>query len=104
MPVDPSSRFAGFPLYRVRARDGGARQAVGLRYGRLPVGPAAGTHRVAQGEQLDELALRYLGSERLWWRILDVNPLRWPLDLEPGELIAIPDPSASTQLDRSRSF
>lgn len=104
MPVEPGSRFDGLPLYRVRAPDGAVRQVVGLRYERLPAGPPAGTHRVAQSEQLDALALRYLGSEALWWRILDVNPLRWPLDLDPGELLAMPDPGGATRLNRARSF
>jgi nucleoid-associated protein YgaU len=80
------SRYHGVPVIEV---DG--RRAIAQRPGRLPV-TAAGSavHVVVGGETLDLLAVRYYGSEELWWRIADANPLRLLFDLAPGDELVIP--------------
>jgi nucleoid-associated protein YgaU len=105
MPVTPDSRFAGLPVLRVVAPDGGVRQAVALRLGRREPGPrAAGRHVVRHGEELDALARAFYGSERLWWRLLDANPVFYPFDLKPGDVLSVPDAAAATRATRARSF
>ena len=103
MPVPQGSRFAGLPVFEVTAPDGTRRHVIGLRLTALG---AAGeqTHRVRQGEAVDLIARRRLGDEQLWWRLLDVNPLRYPLELTPGEQLRLPEPGRATRANRARSF
>jgi hypothetical protein len=103
MPVSPDSRFASLPVLQVVAPDGSIRNVVALPLQRPAVDSPA-RHRVVQGEGLDLIALRLLGAEGLWWRILDANPLVYPLDVEPGAVLAIPEPGPATQITRARSF
>jgi nucleoid-associated protein YgaU len=103
MPVSPDSRFASLPLLQVVAPDGGTRNVVALRLQR-PLLESPNRHRVVQGEGLDLIALRLLGGEGLWWRILDANALVYPLDIQPGAVLAIPQPGPATQITRARSF
>jgi len=103
MPVPQSSRFAGLPVLEVTAPDGSRRHVIGLRL-RTTGEAGAETHRVRQGDAIDLIARRRLGDEQLWWRVLDVNPLRYPLELTPGEQIRLPDPGQATRASRARSF
>jgi hypothetical protein len=103
MPVSLDSRFASLPVLQVVAPDGGTRNVVALRLQR-PVLESPTRHRVVQGEGLDLIALRLLGGEGLWWRILDANPLVYPLDIQPGAVLAIPELGPATQITRARSF
>lgn len=103
MPVRPGSRFAGLPVLEVVAPDGTRRRVLGLRL-RATDEPGTGTHPVRQGESIDLIALRRLGDEQLWWRLLDANPLRYPLDLTPGEQLRLPHPVQATRATRARSF
>lgn len=57
-----------------------------------------------RGEEIDLLARRYYGDESLWWRILDANPLFYPLDLKAGDVINLPAPGPATKITRARSF
>lgn len=103
MPVPRGSRFAGLPVYEVDAPDGSRRHVIGLRLTRVAE-PGGATHRVRQGEAADLIARAALGDELLWWRVLDANPLRYPLDLAPGDVLALPARGEATRADRSRSF
>jgi hypothetical protein len=104
MPVRPDSRFASLPVLRVLAPDGTTRQVIGLRLQRPSVTGEVIRHSLTQGQELDLLARRYFGSERLWWRILDANPLTYPLDLAPGDTLIVPAPGPATQTTRARGF
>jgi nucleoid-associated protein YgaU len=105
MPVTPDSRFAGLPVLRVVSPDGSVTQAVGLRLGRREPAPeVAARHVVKHGEELDLLARTFYGSERLWWRLLDANPVFYPFDLKPGDVLSVPDAAAATRATRARSF
>ena len=76
-----------------------------LRLRRPPL-EVAGRHRVQQGQAADLLARRLLGDERLWWRLIDVNSLIYPLDidLEPGRIIGVPAAGPAGRVTRARSF
>jgi hypothetical protein len=103
MPITQNSRFAELPILEVTAPDGGRRHVIGLRL-RATGEPGGETHRVRQGDAIDLIARRRLGDEQLWWRVLDVNPLRYPLDLTPGEQVRLPDLGQATRATRARSF
>jgi hypothetical protein len=104
VPIAPDSRFAALPTLSVVAPDGGERQVIALRL-QVPEIPVLPTrHRVTGDEPLDLLARRLLGDEGLWWRILDANPLVYPLDLAPGDLLSLPGPAPATRVTRARSF
>jgi hypothetical protein len=103
MPVSPNSRFAGLPVLEVTAPDGSRRHVIGL--GLRGTGAAGDrVHPVRQGEAIDLIAVRLLGDERLWWRILDVNPAVYPLDPGPGDVLRLPDPVPATRANRARTF
>lgn len=53
---------------------------------RIPDAPARQTHRVRQGERLDQIAHRYYGDPERFWKICDANFAMWP-----GELVADPE-------------
>jgi len=104
MPVKPDSRFAGLPVLEVQAPDGTRRKVVALRLRFPRRGPIAGRHVVQGGELIDLIARRVYGTENMWWRILDANPLVFPLDLGPGDALDLPGPGAATRILRARSF
>jgi hypothetical protein len=103
MPVKPDSRFAMLPIHPAPAPDGSTRLVVALRLTTPPL-PIAVRHRLRHGEQVDLLARKFFGDERLWWRILDANPLIYPLELEPGAILAIPASASATRVTRARTF
>jgi hypothetical protein len=104
MPVKPDSRFAELPILQVLAPDGTPRRVVALRLARPPALGLGARHRVTQHEEVDALARKYLGDERLWWRVLDANPTVYPLDLAPGMVLSIPAPGPATRVTRARRF
>jgi hypothetical protein len=103
MPVRPDSRFASLPVLLRPGPDGREHEVIALRLTR-PVLTEATRHRVLQGDMVDLLARRSNGDERLWWRILDANPLVFPLDIEPGAELVIPAAGPATRVTRARSF
>ena len=103
MPIGANSRFTGLPVLEVTAPDGSRRQVLGLRL-RATGEAGPDTHRVRQGDAIDLVARKRLGDEQLWWRVLDVNLLRYPLELRPGEQLRLPDPGQATRASRARSF
>ena len=104
MPVKPDSRFSALPVLRAVAADGSVRQVVALRLIRRQDEDGIERHRVRQGEAIDLLANLFYGSDRLWWRILDANPLVYPLDIEPGDVLNIPSAVTATRVTRARRF
>jgi nucleoid-associated protein YgaU len=104
MPIKPDSRFAQLPMLEVKAPDGSRRQVIALRLVRsLPEGKVA-QHLTKQSESIDLLARRFYGSERLWWRILDANPVLYPLDIRPGDVLNVPASGPATRVTRARKF
>jgi nucleoid-associated protein YgaU len=82
------------------------RQVVALRLERPPISAEVARHQVKQGEEIDLLAQRFYGDEGLWWRILDANPLIYPLDIQPGDVLRVPTPGPgpATRVTRARRF
>ena len=103
MPVAPDSRFATLPIFPTIAPDGSTRLVIGFAFAR-PLPPAPDPHVVRQAESIDQIARLHLGAEGLWWRVLDANPLVYPLDLAPGDVLDLPAPGPATRVTRARSF
>jgi hypothetical protein len=62
-------------------------------------------HRVTGVEGLEYLSWRFYGASDTWWRIADANPVRFPLDVQPGNAVAIPAGERPGRIeDRSRTF
>ncbi|MFF0445271.1 tail protein X [Streptomyces sp. NPDC004609] len=97
------SRFTGLPTLTVTAPDGTTRRVVALRIERR-LEDTASPYRLADGEGLDLLARRFYGTESLWWRILDANPIVFPLDLRAGDVLNMPNPAPATRTTRARDF
>ena len=104
MPVKPDSRHANLPIKQTVGPDGTLRSTVALRLGQAEPATSLTQHQLVQGETLDQLALRYFGDERLWWRILDANPLVYPFDIPVGQILTIPAPGPATRITRARRF
>jgi nucleoid-associated protein YgaU len=48
-------------------------------------------YTVALKDTIESLAEEIYGDPALWWRLADLNPqVKFPLDLEPGMIIRIP--------------
>jgi len=47
-------------------------------------------HTVVEGDRVDLVAYRYLGSALLWWVICDYNDIFLPLDLVSGSVLRVP--------------
>lgn len=105
MPIDIRSRYNGVAVIEAPDAAGRARPTIGLRPQARPLRSGAPfRHRVAGPEGLEYLAWRYYGSSEAWWRIADANPLRFPLDLTPGEPLEIPGASDVGRVVRRRRF
>lgn len=104
MPVHPDSRFAKLAIRQVQGPRGRLVQVVSLRLQKPATANQLPQVRLQGGEGIDLFARRVLGGEGLWWRILDANPLVYPLDLEPGDLLNIPEPGQATRATRARRF
>ncbi len=104
MPVKPDSRFADLPVLRVLAPDGTFRQVIALRIEPPTDNSNLNRHLIIQGEAIDLLAQRFYADEGLWWRILDVNPEVYPLDIQAGDVLNLPDPGPATRITRARRF
>lgn len=53
--------------------------------------PARKTRRVQQGDRLDYLAFQEYGQPGLWREIAAANGIENPLDIQPGQLLVIPN-------------
>ena len=47
-------------------------------------------HTIVEGDRIDLIAHRYLGSTLLWWVVCDYNDIFFPLKLEAGTVLRIP--------------
>lgn len=49
------------------------------------------TYFIKGGDTLESLAARYLGNQRRFWEIADLNPqIQFPWDLSVGDVIRLP--------------
>jgi hypothetical protein len=91
-------------VLQVIAPDGSTRQVIGLKLERLPSNAPSTRMRLQSAEGLDLFSRRLFGDEGLWWRILDANPLIYPLEIRPGDVINIPEAGPATRITRARRF
>ncbi len=88
MPIFAGSRYEGIPFTAVALEDGTKKKATFLRLAPKP--PSATRHELLPKQDLDFLAMHYLGQARLWWRFAEANDLFWPLDLPSGTQLNVP--------------
>jgi hypothetical protein len=103
MPVGLKSRYYGLPTYQIEDRRGQT-TALALRPSLNPPSTTDYRHRVTALENLEYLAWRYYGSSDDFWRILDANPVRFPLDLKPAEMLTVPVGADTGLVQRTRRF
>jgi nucleoid-associated protein YgaU len=66
-------------------------ETVAVRRRFAPVSNRDRFHIWIEGDSLDQLAARYIGSPLMWWKIMDANPIiQNPSDIRPGMEIRIP--------------
>ena len=104
MPVKPDSRYARSPVYDAKGPDGSPRRVLGILWRSYSPATDSYAHQLRRRDDVDLLASRHLNNERLWWKILDVNPLVYPFDLQPGDVIDIPSTRSSEPSTRARRF
>ena|SRR5438876_9150864 len=104
-PVPPAanSRFAGLPVLSVVTPDGGQRHVIALRL-ILPRLVHVDQYQLREGEGVDLIAARLYGDEGLWWRLLDGNPVRFPLDVSAGDVLELTSAAQATVATRARAF
>jgi nucleoid-associated protein YgaU len=84
--IGSGSRYEGSVLYV----DGGE-EFIGAR-SRIETAPEPDDvfHTVTEGDRIDLIAYRYLGSAELWWIICDYNDISFPLEIRVGVVLRIP--------------
>ena len=97
MTISRTSRYYGLETLEV---DGKLTLSQRLT-GSPPEFPDSLNHTVVGGETLDGLAKLYYGREDLWWWIADVNPTRFALELNPGDVLVIPPIRVVTRAPRN---
>lgn len=79
----PNSRYNAVPVRTHIAPDGKEITCLSRRFiAHTGLIPSVGTHFVAQGDRLDNVAMRYLGDPEQYWRLCDANGV-----LRPDELV-----------------
>lgn len=82
-PFPPNSRYNGLPLLTHTFADGRPVAYLARRFIPPPERfSTMGTHRVVEGDRLDNLAARYLGDPEQYWKLCDGNGA-----LRPDELV-----------------
>jgi hypothetical protein len=104
MPVSATSRYAQQSLLSVVAPDGTSRNVLALRLRRPDADAAKLNHRVTHGEAIDLIAHRHLLKASLWWLVMDCNDAVFPLDLDGGDVLRLPEPGPATRTNRARRF
>lgn len=107
MPVTSSSRYFGLAVYDAVNAHGESHPTIAIRPSQ-PFYPDISLykHTLIGSETLEYLAWRYYGSSLAWWRIAETNQsgLVFPLDLQPGEVVAIAASDDIGRVRRTRSF
>ncbi len=103
MAVSIGSRYRQLSAYSAAAADGTVRPTLPIR--RTPVqGATTYRHLVSGVEDIEYLAWRYLGDSLAWWALADANPVSFPLDIAPGEILDVPIGRIPVGADRTRIF
>ena len=103
MPVPITSRYRTAEVFDAPDSSGTMHPTVGIRRS----GRSTETgyqHRVTGVEDLEYLSWRYLGDSESWWRLAETGPVRFALDLAPGDVVALPAGGGPRPLSRGRVF
>lgn len=101
MPVSVRSRYWNQATVEVPGPDG-PRFSLPVR---RPLAPPEGNtvpHVVNASDGVESIAAQYYGRSDVWWRIADVNPLRFPLALDRGSKLQIPPRTGIGRVIRTR--
>lgn len=105
MAVPLKSRYFRLPVYAATDSGGVVHPTVSIRRHVPPPADASYFEHLLTGvETMEYLAWRFYGSSEDWWRIADVGPLVFPLDLQTGFRVAVPSPREIGRVQRTRSF
>jgi len=105
MPPGIRSRYRPLGIHDASDAAGSAHPTIPIRRHAPPPGQAVlYRHRVTGAEDIEYLAWRFLGDGESWWRIADENPVRFPLDLRPGDAVAIASRQDVGFVTRDRTF
>src|SRR5574340_651783 len=104
MPVSSSSRYFNQPVYDTTDSAGDTHPTVAMRPAAATPVPVVYQHTVAALETLESLAWRTFNSSEAWWRIADANPLVFPLDWAPGDVVSLPVRTSRGRVERTRRF
>lgn len=103
MAVSIASRYRGLEVYDAADSTGAVHPTVAIRrHVPPPTGAVDYRHRVTGVEDIEYLAWRFHGDSEIWWRVADANPTACPLDLRPGDALAVPTISGFGRIDRER--
>ena len=103
MPVDVTSRYWALESYDAPA-PGGTTTALPIRPNVELRADELINHRLTGVETLEYLAWRYYGRSSAWWRVADANPLKFPLDFQPGVAVKIAPAGTINRVLRTRNF
>ena len=101
MAAGPLSRYRDLEVIAVDHERRGQTLSLPVRRARVAPELIARRHRHTTYEPIDLIALRHLGREELYWRVLDANEGRLPWSFEAGEVLAVPPRETATQVRRS---
>ncbi|WP_326772966.1 hypothetical protein [Streptomyces sp. NBC_01445] len=103
MAVSITSRYRGLAVYDAVDACGTVHPTVEIRRHTAPPADSPDfRHHVTGTEQIEDLAWRFYGHSDAWWCIADANPLAFPLDLRPGDAVAVPATPGIGRVDRER--
>lgn len=105
MAVPITSRYRGLDVYVAVDATGTPHPTVAIRrYAPPPPEAVSYQHRVTGLEGIEDLAWRFFSNSETWWRVADANPLMFPLDLHPGDVVAVPTTGQPGRISRERVF
>lgn len=105
MPVNINSRYYTLPVLDAVGGGRAGHPTVAMRPPQPPAANAVLFRHIVTGvETIEYLAWRYYGDSKLWWRIAEANPLRFPLDLPPATPLNVPAETDIGTVVRDRSF
>lgn len=100
MSVGPLSRYRNQSLLQVQDPSRGQTLSLPIRRPKLGDAEVTRLHRFSAGDSVDLLARRYLGSEELYWYLLETNGGLLPDEIEPERMLAIPSLALVTRVIR----
>jgi hypothetical protein len=105
MPISITSRYYKLLVYDATSAAGTSHPTVAIRSSTPPApGTTVYRHTVSGVETMEYLAWRYYGDSKMWWRIAEANPPRFPLDLPTATPLNIPRANDLGTVVRDRRF